>query len=219
MSKSLLMGGVAMIAAVAGSALATTVQVDIRGTVEYNQIKNGRLNKTDVPAGSPVVVSFLLDSTQYMNDPSNLPTRGYFLDQPSFRANFNGVEIGLEQPYMSGTPMFVLRDNDPAVDGFFLSNGTAWDWPVSMDEPGFFGPLGSHFKVTYEGDTLSSLNVEDAAGHYEYDGLTSYYFSVDDGGMDPMWIGFESLDITVIPAPASFGLAGFAGIAALRRRR
>lgn len=204
--------------ALAAGASASIVQVQIHGEVEYNQIRNGLLNKTDIPAGSPTTVTFLLDSTQYMND-ANFPTRGYFLDQASFVADFNGIQVGLQNPYQDGTPMFVLRDNDPAVDGFFLSNNTTFDWPVAMNVDGIFGPFGCHFAVGYTGDTLSSLNITDAIGHYDYTGLTNFYYATDDGGNDAMGLIFDSMDITLVPAPSAAGLLGIAGLTTLRRRR
>lgn len=203
---------------VAGAS-ASIVQVQVNGTVEYNQIKTGVLSKTAVPANSPTQITFLLDSTQFMNDPNGLPTRGYFLNPAAFSAKFNNTVVGLENPYTAGTPMFVLRNNDPAVDGFFLSNGTAYDVPVNMNVQGFFGAFGRHFKVTYLGNTLSSLDITSAVGHYDYTGLTSFYDSVDDGGNDAMGIAFSSMDITLVPAPGMLSIAGAMGLAALRRRR
>lgn len=206
-------------AALCGAAGADIVQVQIHGVVEYNQIRGGQLDRAIIKSGAVTTVSFLLDSTQFMNDPDGLPTRGYFVNAASFQATFNGVVIGMENPYQNGQPMFVLRDNDPAVDGFFLSNGTAYDAPVNMTEQGLAGPLGRHFKVTYTGDTLSSLNITDAVGHYDYDGLMAFYDTVDDGGQDPMGIEFMSMDITIVPTPGALPLIAAAGLVGIRRRR
>ncbi len=203
--------------ALAASAGATIVQVQINGTVDYNVIRTGSIDKTVVHSGDAVSISFRLDSTQYMNDPDGLPTRGYFIDEPSFAATYNGVTLGLESPFSAGTPMFVLRNNDPAVDGFFLSTGTAWDVPLPMNEAGLAGQLGCHFAVGYDGETLSSLNIVDAVGSYDYTGLTNFYFSTDDSGFDPMGINFDSMTISVVPAPATLALLAPLGL--LRRRR
>ncbi len=215
MNKSL--PALAAILALAGAAHAASVKVEIFGVIEYNQIKNGSLAKTIVHAGDAASISFLLDSNVYMNDPDGLPTRGYSIDQPSFTATFGPSSLGLANPFPAGDPMFILRNNDPAADGFFLSTGTAWDAPLAMSEDGFFGPLGCHFAVGYLGDTLTSLDITDAVGTYDYDGLTNFYWSTDDGGMDPMWINIDHMTISLVPAPATLALLAPLGL--LRRRR
>ncbi|MCC6426113.1 MAG: hypothetical protein IT435_04760 [Phycisphaerales bacterium] len=215
MNKSI---AVAVVSMLAGIASAGTYQVEINGTVEYNQIRGSAIDRAIITAGAPVTWSFLLDSGAYMNDPDGLPTRGYFIDKDSFTATFDTVSIGLQNPFPDGQiPMFVLRNNDPAVDGFFLSTGTAWDVPLPTTEAGFFGQLGCHFAVGYEGDLLSSLDIAGAVGTHAYDGLTSFYFSMDDGGMDPMWINFDSMSITAVPSAGTLAL--LAPLAMLRRRR
>lgn len=216
MRKSFIAIGVAsLVASAAGAAL---VEVKINGEVEFNQIRTGALAKTIVPAGSATQIRFLLNSDDYLNDPDGLPTRGYTIDQSSFQATFGSVTLGLQNPFPPGaTPMFVLRNNDPAVDGFFLSTGTAYPFPLPMTEDGFFGKFGCNFSVGYTGATLSSLNIIDAFGQYDYTGLTNFYWSTDDGGNDAMGMVFENMTIADVPAPAT--LLGLAPLAMFRRRR
>lgn len=210
----------AAIAASAGIANAETVQVSIFGTVGYNMVREGVLNRTDVPGGSSVVISFLLDSNQYMNDPDGLPTRGYFVNQSSFAATFNGITVGMQNPFPDGqTPMFVVRDNDPAVDGFFLSTGTAWPAPLPTTAEGAFGPLGTYFMSSYDGNMLSSLDILGAVGTWDYTGMSLFGFNVDDGGFEAMGLDFERMTIAVVPAPSALALIAPLGLVALRRRR
>lgn len=217
MKKVLVTAGLAsFLSAAAGAAV---FQVDIYGDIYYNGIRNGGpLDRTNVPAGSKAVIHFLLDSNLYLNDPNGLPTRGYTIDQSSFTATYNGVAVGIQNPFPAGqTPMFVLRNNDPAVDGFFLSTGTAYPWPIPTSEPGFFGQFGVYFTVGYVGNTLSTLNIADAVGTYDFTGLTSFGFSTDDGGNDAMGIDFNHMIISQIPAPAT--LAVMLPLTLVRRRR
>lgn len=205
------------VSCLAGAASAATVEVKIFGTVEYNQIRFGALDRAVVPSGSAVTIRFLLDSNSYMNDPDGLPTRGYFIDPSSFTATYGSVTVGMQNPYVDGPPMFVLRDNDPAVDGFFFSNGTAYPSPLATTEPGMLSQLGINFKVTYENEPLSSLDILGAVGSYGYSGLTSFYFATDDGGNDAMGLEFGSMTIAEVPAPATLGL--LLPLAFARRRR
>jgi len=109
---------------------------------------------------------------------------------------------GLAMPYPMGrTPYFVLRDNDPAVDGFFFADNNV-DFPfpgLPLDEPGRFGPFASNFLVTYTGDTLISLDILDALGTYTFDGLTVFNYTVGDGPFDAIGLIFEQMTITAVP--------------------
>jgi len=202
----------------ASGANATIVEVSIYGYVGYNAVREGVLNKFDVPSGSAVKISFLLDSTQYMNDPDGLPTRGYFVNQASYAATFNGITVGMQNPFPDGQiPMFVVRDNDPAVDGFFLSTGTAYPAPLPTTANGAFGPLGTYFMSSYDGNMLSSLDIVGAVGTWDYTGLSLFGFNVDDGGFEAMGLDFDHMTIAVVPAPATIGV--LLPLAFRRRRR
>lgn len=215
--KTILSAAALAVCAAAG-ANATIVEVSIHGQIDYNAINSGILNNTDVPAGSNVTWSFLLDSNQYMNDPDGLPTRGYFIDQSSFKATFNGVSIALQNPFPTDQiPMFVVRDNDPAVDGFFLSTGTAWSAALPTNLDGRFGPFGTYFLATYENDPLSSLDILGAVGTYNFDGLSVFGFRLEDGPFAAMEIVYDHMTIAEVPAPATLGM--LAPLALIGRRR
>ena len=174
-----------------------TLQVTVTGTVEYNQVHSGAL--AGVSAGDPVTLSFRVRSDEF-TDSMTYPTRGYAIDPASYALTLGSVTVGLQDPYPGGqTPFFVLRNNDPAVDGFFIANNNVdVPWPgLPLSETGAFGPFESHMQVGYTGETLSSLDILDAVGVYDYTGLTNFYFTVNDGGFEPIGLLFGQLEIEI----------------------
>jgi hypothetical protein len=177
----------------------TLVEVTVTGTVEFNGIVPPPLG--DAGAGDPAVLRFVVDSSSFV-DSVSFPTRGYEIDEGSFSMSFPSTAIGLQRPFPAGqTPFFVLRDNDPAVDGFFLS--TLVDVPVGVPlaQDGAFGKFAGVFYVTYLPDTLGSLDILSALGTYDFTGLTVFNFGVEDGEQQPMGILFEELTIALAGAP------------------
>lgn len=209
---------IALLAALAGVATANDVLVEIHGQVWGNQINQGALDP--VLPGETATIAFELDSGNFQNSP-NFNTRGYLIDQSTFTLSFSGgVSVGLANPYTNGTPMFVVRESDPVADGFMISNNT--DWPIALDttEVGRFGNFAVRFNVSYGGTTLSTLNILDAIGSYDYSGLTVFGMGVNDGPIeDVLGMDFTSMTITVIPAPAGVALLAPVGLLSLRRRR
>lgn len=194
----MLIGAMALLA---GPVLAgTPVMVTVTGEVEYNQIGAPPLG--NVMAGEPVTMSFVVDSDIF-DDSMVFPTRGYAIDPWSFSLAFSTVEIGLQDPFpATETPYFVLRDNDPAVDGFFIATNVnnPFGFGLPLDQTGIFDQFAASFRVTYVGDTLSSLNILDALGTYDFDGLTVFGFGIDDGPFEyVMFIIFEQMTIAVVP--------------------
>lgn len=177
------------VGALTGAALAETVQVQVFGEVEYNQIHSGEF--AAVTAGDPVVFSFYVDSNDYV-DSGSFPTRGYIADATSFSLTIGPVTTGLEDPFPAGlSPYFVLRNNDPAVDGFFLST-TGVDYPDAwpLNIPAQIAPYFSlNYQVTYTNDPLPSLDILDAIGTYDYTGISSFYTTINDSFAEAMgWI-------------------------------
>lgn len=215
---------VSMVAAIAAglavSAQAAIVQVQATGVVEFNGVRSGAFDRALVHAGDAATMTFLLDSDNFVNG-SLFPTRGYIISPSSFNLTIGVGSTTLANPYPAGeTPYFILRNNDPAVDGFLLGShpDVGFANGVATNEPGRFDTyLRDAFMVTYGGDTLSSLNILDALGTYDYDGLTVYGWTLTDGGLDAMGIGFTQMTISVVPAPAS--LAAFGLLAGFARRR
>ncbi|MCA9286908.1 MAG: hypothetical protein KDA22_16920, partial [Phycisphaerales bacterium] len=191
-------------ALLSSSASAALVTVNIYGEVEFNQVSFGDFG--NVNPGDAALISFMVDSDVFM-DSGSFPTRGYEIIQSSFTLTLGSVTAGLQNPYPAGmTPYFVLRNNDPAVDGFFLSSGGV-DFPngVSTDVPGGVDPFfGADFSVSYSGDTLDSLDILDALGTYDFTGLGSFYYAVTDGPFDAMGMIFDHMEI--VPAPAALAV-------------
>lgn len=169
------------------------VLVTINGEVEFNGIRTAPLNS--VQSGDPVQMTFLVDSDMFMDNP-RFPTRGYPINQMSFMYMLGGVETRLIDPYPTDqTPYFVIRNNDPGVDGFFLSEGLDFDSPLPLNQPGRFGPFGDAFAVSYPQDRLPSLDILDAFGYYDYIGLSSFYFAITDGPFEAMYIAYVDMTI------------------------
>jgi hypothetical protein len=195
-------------------AQAGLVNVEIRGTVEYNQVRApASFNRDVVHAGDNVVVSFQVDSNDY-TDGSNFPTRGYVVVHDSYRITFYSstgpVTVPFPTPYpFSTVPYFVIRNNDPAVDGFFVSSSDL-DYPypsLYVDQPARFQPyFEQYFLATYPGDRLPSLDIYDAVGYYDYTGLQVFGFSMVDAGLDAMYIDYTDMTISRVPTPVPIDL-------------
>jgi hypothetical protein len=210
------MATLAMLIAGATQAGATPVLVEIRGDVYSNQVSSGTLG--NVNAGETVTYSFTLDSNNFVN--GSFPTRGYAIDLNSFVLNFSGgTTIGLS-PSFVGPAYFVIRNNDPAVDGFFLSQGLDFPTGLALNQAGIFGNFAAAFSVGYSGDTLSSLDILDAVGSYNFTGLQVFGMGIDDGPFEGVvGIDFSSMIISVVPAPSAMALLGLGGLTLARRRR
>lgn len=208
-----MLAGIALAATFATPALADMVSVQVTGEVEYNQVHSGRL--AAVHAGDAVHIDFMLDSNDFLNS-STYPTRGYRIQQGTFSITLGSVVLLLQNPFPAGQwPYLVLRDNDPAVDGFFLSMDVDGPTGLPTDEPGAFGNFKSQFAVGYDGTTLSSLDILDAIGTFDYTGLTSFYFVMDDGGFEP--VGMVFTQMTISPGPVAVQPTTWGNIKALYR--
>src|SRR5262249_32005537 len=128
-----------------------------------------------VVAGDPISIRIKLDSTNFLNDPNSLPTRGYWFNPSTFFMTVGSVNVSLTPSITNA--YFVLRNNDPGVDGIFISTGTANDveLPLVMTPSGY----GIAYKWTFNGQTtFSSLNILDALGVYGYPNISSYNWAV-----------------------------------------
>lgn len=220
MSRRMVLGVVAVVAGASG-AHAAIVDVQMTGLVEFNLASSGPISTIGV--GETLTYSFQVDSDVFLNSGS-FPVRGYEIIPGSFMVTTSGgFATGLAGS-LPGTPYFVLRDNDPAVDGFYLTLGGV-DFPGGLPTPipGLLGdPFEAHFSVGYSGDTLSSLDILDAAGAYAYGSggpgtLTNFYFNMVDLGFEVVGVDFQQL--TIVPAPTGAGLLAVGGLALARRRR
>ncbi len=185
-------------AAALGSAVSTAaasdVQVVATGTLAFNGIATGPL--AGLPAGSPASLSFTVDSDVFTNS-ATTPTRGYPIDHPSFVLQIGPVTLHLQTPFPAGqTPYLVLRNNDPAVDGFFVSTSIVSPGGVPTDHSIAAGVLRANYLVTYGGGELSSLDILDALGTYDYTGLKVFNWVLQVGPFEPLGVDFTQMVIS-----------------------
>ncbi len=194
------------------------IQVEVVGTVDFGGVNVGQW--ADANPGDPVVMSFQLDAANFV-DSMNFPVRGYEIIQPSFALTIGGDTAGLAPMQPFGAPYFVVRNDDPAVDGFFLgTNIDGFPNGVATDETAQIAPtFDALFSATYEGTRLDSLDIVDAVGTYDFTGLSVFNWGLEDGPVQPMGFIFDSWSISIVPSPATLALAPLAGLAAVRRRR
>ena len=185
------------------AAYSDIVRVEITGDVEYNDFVTGTL--VGVNDGEPVLLTFDVDSANFSNNPS-YPTRGYPILPPSFHLQIGSVNVPLLNP--GSTAYFVIRNNDPAVDGFFFSTGTGWpvEVPVSIGVPNYGIAFSRSFTV---GTIWPSLDILDALGSWGYEQIGSYNFGIQRGDFSaPLGIAYERISVTVYPSQCPGDLNG-----------
>lgn len=216
MSRTLLAAFVA--ASVGAAAHADQVQVSVTGTV-VSRASNLGQPLSGVAIGDTGVMSFVVDSDVFVDGiPGDV--RSYAITQPSFSLSFqpSGVSVGLLDPFPAGeTPYFSLVDGFPASDGFFVSTSTVSPGGVPISQT----PLQVNLDLGYSASTLSSLNILDAIGTYDFDGLTRFGYNIWQAFPDNVRLDmeFSSMTIAVIPAPSSLALPAMLGVVAAGRRR
>ena len=200
------------------AARADIVNVAINGTVEFNVIQG---NQANVPDGAPVLMSFDVDSNVFL-DSGSFPTRGYDIILSSFSMTVGGQPIPIVNPQPGGqTAYFVLRNNDPVVDGFFMSTDVDLPFPVAVNIPGLAPVHDLDFSATYSSSsTLSSLDILDAVGTYDLNGISSFGWTIGLFGNPGAIYNYDSMTISVVPAPGALvALTLFAGFVRPARRR
>lgn len=199
---------------------AALVDVIVTGQVSFNTIDGAPLD--GVETGTDVTMSFTVDSNTYFDGIPGV-TRSYVIDKLSFTMNFDVfAQVGLQDPFPNGTtPYFTLANGFPSVDEFFVSTSPYSPHGVPLEQE----PLQVDFDVAYGADTLSSVDILDAQGTYDLDGLVRYTFDL--WKLTPsavvMGIDFESMTIrtrTTVPVPAALWLfaSGLLGLRGWRRR-
>ncbi|MCW5767694.1 MAG: hypothetical protein KIT19_03350 [Phycisphaeraceae bacterium] len=225
-----LFASLTVLAGLSGIASADLFEVSINGRVEFN-ISNPSNPNTNpdilaIRPGHLLSYTFTVDSDAFVGHPT-FGIRAYEIDPASFAVTTNqGFSAGMSYPLPGGsTPYFVVRDNDPAVDGFYITwGGIELPFGLPITESGLFGdPFEAAFSVGYTGNTLSSLDIAGAAGTYGYGNggpgtLTSFYFNLVDLGFEVVGIEFTDMTITRVPAPGTLVVAAFGFVASRRRR-
>lgn len=216
---------IAALALLAGAAQADLYEISINGTVDFGTLNFGAFQ--GMQSGNPASMSFMVDSNTYVDgDPSPIgdpviARRGYEIIASSFELTVNDDTVGMPAS-APNTPYFVIRNDDPAVDGFYLSSvpGLGLDNGVTIDYPAALGPnFNALFSATYGGDRLDSLDIAGATGTYDFTGLTVFNWGMDDSGIQPVGFIFDSFTITLVPAPSAMALLAVAPLAGMRRRR
>jgi hypothetical protein len=194
---------------------AVTVFVAALGEVTENLIADSPLG--GVAVGEDVLMTFTVDSNDFV-DGAGGDTRGYVIS--SFSLAFSGrVTVGL---LIGGdSAYFTLADGIPVSDGFWVSSSPDSPGGAQLEQE----PYNVNLDLGYEGDTLSSLDILDAGGVYDLDGLTRFAFSVWQLSPDfpAMSIDYHQLRIQALPSvpiPAALWLlaSSLLGLIAIRRR-
>lgn len=189
----------------ASGASAAIVRVEATGTVEYNDFVSGILS--GVQDGEPVLLTFDVDSNVFVNDP-NFPTRGYPIVLSSFRYQIGSVSVPLVNPLPNGaTAYFVVRNNDPAVDGFYfsISTSTQLDVPVSIGVPN----MGAQFLRTFtNGNIWPTFDILAAQGSWGYEFMSVFHFGIGRGDNTPLGVNYQRISVAVFPSNCPGDLNG-----------
>ena len=187
----------------------------MRGLVIQNLITTAPLN--GVPVGNTGVMSFTVDSNNFVEGiPGDL--RSYPINLASFALTFqpSGVSVGLANPVPAGqTPYFTLVDGFPVSDGFFVSTSTVSPGGVPLSQ----SPLQANLDLGYNGTTLSSLNILNAFGTYNFNGLTRFGFNLWQQFPDNVRLNMDFQQMTITPEPTALSATAIAAFVAMSRRR
>ena len=219
MSRAKLLTGVAIAVVVLACPLcvrADTVTISARGQVISNLITTPPLSGVGV--GNTGVMSFTVDSNNFVDGiPGDL--RSYPINQSSFALTFqpSGVTVGLANPFPAGqTPYFTLVDGFPVADGFFVSTSTTSPGGVPLSQ----SPLQANLELGYTGTTLSSLNILNAFGTYNFNGLTRFAFNIWQTSTDNVRLDMDFQQMTIAPEPtAAMAVVALGGLIVTSRRR
>ena len=180
---------------------ADRVRVTITGSVESASFSRGPF--VSARAGQPAAVVFEVDSNGFRDSPQ-YPVRGYFIDPASLTLTVGTGSTGMRIPLPSGsTPLFVLRDNDPAVDGFYMTSGIL-EFPGSIPlNSGSTTSMSMSFSRGFDvGTILRSRDILDAApGRWGFEHMASYDWGVTMPGAAPMMITYETIAIDNLTNP------------------
>jgi hypothetical protein len=191
---------------------AATVTVSAIGSIVFNGVQGAPIQGVS----GPVHMSFTVDSNNFVDGVPG-DTRGYVIDPTSFALSFpnSGVSVGLADPFPVGqTPYFTLVDGFPVSDGFFVSTSPVSPGGVPLAQT----PVNANLDLGYAGTTLSSLNILDAVGDYEFAGLTRFSFTLWEVFPDNTRMEIDFAGLSIVPEPGCLALV-ITGVLFVFRRR
>ena len=195
------------------AAQGSLVSVIVSGEVVFNGIGDPPLS--GVRGGDSVEMSFTVDSGDFLDGVDN--TRGYVIDQSSFSMEFDSpVTVGLMNPFPDGqTPYFTLADGLPVSDGFWVSTSVNSPGGVPLEQ----APFNANLELGYTGGTLDSLDILDAVGVYDFDGLTRFGFTIWRIFPDNVQMEIDFSQMAIVPEPSTALLLAPLALLVIRRRR
>lgn len=220
MLRRVLIAAAAAFAGAAGVAQGELVRVSVQGPVAFNVIQGAMGGSAGTPAGTPVTMSFNVDSNVFTNS-AQFPTRGYPIILSSFDMKVGNVSVPIVNPQPNAPAYFVLRNNDPAVDGFFISAPSVdLPFPLAVTVPGLAPQHELDFRVSYSnGNQINSLNILDAFGTYDLTSIGSFYWAIGRFGNAGAEYNYEKITIGPVPEPSVAALTGLLAATGLSRRR
>jgi hypothetical protein len=91
---------------------------------------------------------------------------------------------------------------------------------VAVSIPGLTPVHDLDFSASYNnGAVISSLDILDAVGTYNLTGIGSFLWTIGRFGNAGAEYNYESMTISVVPAPGAVALLACAGLAGRSRRR
>ncbi|MFT3683582.1 MAG: GC-type dockerin domain-anchored protein [Phycisphaerales bacterium] len=192
------------LASVAG---ATPVRFVALGHVEYNQFFSNATfyGQAGLPTITPCRLEIVVDSNNFL-DNTMYPVRGYV-----FGANDITMTIGTVSVHARSTETvnyLCIRNNDPHVDGVFISKGNGFDTEIPLAiVPNNYG-VG--FLRTFTSETVfPSTDILQCTGSWAYESMSSYNFGIQRGeGSVPLGIWYDSFSITAKCGEADLGQQG-----------
>lgn len=160
----------------AGQALAQDIyRVKVTGVVENNAFVSGAF--AGIPAGSVANTVFDVDSSSFL-DSAAFPgrVRAYNLVPGSLKFTMGNVTVGERAGF---NRRFAIRNNDPGVDGVYLTQGLEIDTQIPL-AIGTTQAFGVAFSRTFNTATVwPSVDIAGAVGTWAFENISSYNYTIE----------------------------------------